>query len=112
MIERVAARYRDQLAPAIERVWIDGIAQIRADLREWLRRMVDSPWLPIRFELAFGLPDTGGRGVLVSSYVESSNVDMAQEFTSMILAQRGFQASARMITTSDEMLQELVNLKR
>ncbi len=61
VIERVAARYRDQLAPAIERVWTDGVASIRADLREWLRRMVDSPWLPIRFELAFGLPDRGGR---------------------------------------------------
>jgi flagellar hook protein FlgE len=37
---------------------------------------------------------------------------MAKEFTNMILAQRGFQASSRVITTSDEMLQELVNLKR
>ncbi len=61
---------------------------------------------------SIGLPDTGGRGVVESSYVEASNVDLAQEFTSMILAQRGFQASSRMITTSDEMLQELVNLKR
>ena len=59
-----------------------------------------------------GTPDTGGRGVVVSSYVEASNVDLAQEMTNMILAQRGFQASSRMITTSDEMLQELVNLKR
>ena len=41
-----------------------------------------------------------------------SNVDLAQEFTSMIIAQRGFQAGSRIITTSDEVLQELVNLKR
>ena len=41
-----------------------------------------------------------------------SNVDLAQEFTSMIVAQRGFQANGRVITTSDEMLQDLVNLKR
>jgi flagellar hook protein FlgE len=41
-----------------------------------------------------------------------SNVDLAQEFTNLILAQRGFQANARTITTSDELLQELVNLKR
>jgi flagellar hook protein FlgE len=41
-----------------------------------------------------------------------SNVDLAQEFTEMILAQRGFQASARAITTSDELLSEVVNLKR
>lgn len=59
-----------------------------------------------------GAANTGGRGVVVSGYLEGSNVDMAQEFTNMILAQRGFQASSRIITTSDEMLQELVNLKR
>ena len=41
-----------------------------------------------------------------------SNVDLAQEFTDMIITERGFQANARTITTSDEMLQELVNLKR
>ena len=40
-----------------------------------------------------------------------SNVDVSQEFTNMIVAQRGFQANARVISTSDEVLQELVNLK-
>ena len=55
---------------------------------------------------------TGGRGSVASGYLEGSNVDMAQEFTNMILAQRGFQASSRVITTSDEIIQELVNLKR
>ncbi len=59
-----------------------------------------------------GAAATGGRGAIASSYLEASNVDMAQEFTNMILAQRGFQASSRIITTSDEILQELVNLKR
>ena len=59
-----------------------------------------------------GTADSGGRGSIVAGYREASNVDMAQEFTNMILAQRGFQASSRVITTSDEMLQELVNLKR
>ena len=44
--------------------------------------------------------------------LEGSNVDISQEFTDMIVAQRGFQANARVITTADEMLQELVNLKR
>ena len=45
--------------PAIERVWIDGIDSIRADLREWLRRTAEDParWRPERFELAFGLSD-------------------------------------------------------
>jgi flagellar hook protein FlgE len=41
-----------------------------------------------------------------------SNVDLAQEFTSMITTQRGYQANARVITTSDEMLRELIDLKR
>lgn len=61
---------------------------------------------------AIGAPNTGGRGTVASGFVEGSNVDLGQEFTNMILAQRGFQASSRIITTSDEMLQELVNIKR
>ena len=63
-------------------------------------------------EPEIGAAGTGGRGNIASGYLEASNVDMAQEFTNMILAQRGFQASSRVITTSDEILQELVNLKR
>jgi flagellar hook protein FlgE len=59
-----------------------------------------------------GTATTGGRGAVSVGYLEGSNVDMAQEFTNMILAQRGFQASSRVITTSDEIIQELVNLKR
>lgn len=51
-------------------------------------------------------------GSITSGALESSNVDVAQEFTDMITTQRGFQASSRIITTSDEMLEELVNLKR
>jgi flagellar hook protein FlgE len=53
-----------------------------------------------------------GIGVLIPASIEMSNVDLAQEFTSMITAQRGFQANSRVITAADEMLQELVNLKR
>ncbi len=59
-----------------------------------------------------GAAATGGRGTIASGYLEGSNVDLGQEFTNMILAERGFQAASRIITTSDEMLQELVNLKR
>ncbi|WP_437600151.1 PD-(D/E)XK nuclease family protein [Sorangium sp. So ce590] len=56
-LDRVAARYADELAPAIQRVWDDGIASVRADLREWLRRAAeDRDWEPIHFELSFGLP--------------------------------------------------------
>lgn len=49
---------------------------------------------------------------IVSGALEMSNVDLSEEFTEMIVAQRGFQANTRIITTSDEILQELVNLKR
>lgn len=57
-------------------------------------------------------PGTNGLGRIDSGALELSNVDLANEFANMITTQRGFQASARIITTSDEMLQELVNLKR
>lgn len=53
-----------------------------------------------------------GIGKVVPGAVEMSNVDLSEEFTEMIVAQRGFQANTRIITTSDEVLQELVNLKR
>lgn len=53
-----------------------------------------------------------GRGTLAAGSLEMSNVDLSEEFTDMIVAQRGFQANSRIITTSDEILQELVNLKR
>jgi ATP-dependent helicase/nuclease subunit B len=60
-LDAVAARWREELAPAIERVWQDGIESIRADLREWLRRAATESggWIPDRFELAFGLPGRG-----------------------------------------------------
>lgn len=57
-------------------------------------------------------PGTSGLGRIQSGALELSNVDLASEFSSMITTQRAFQASARIITTSDEILQELVNLKR
>jgi flagellar hook protein FlgE len=57
-------------------------------------------------------PGNGGTGLAAAGVIEMSNVDLAQAFTSMITAQRGFQANSRVISTSDEMLQDLVNLKR
>ncbi|ADH99258.1 flagellar basal-body rod protein FlgF [Salisediminibacterium selenitireducens] len=59
-----------------------------------------------------GLAGIGGRGSLVGATLEMSNVDLSEEFAEMIVSQRGFQANTRMITTSDEILQELINLKR
>jgi flagellar hook protein FlgE len=59
-----------------------------------------------------GTPGEAGMGTLATGSLEMSNVDLSQEFTNLIVAQRGFQANARIITTSDEVLQELSNLKR
>ena len=59
-----------------------------------------------------GAAGTGDRGLITPGALEMSNVDLSEEFTSMIITQRGFQANSRIITTSDELLQELVNLKR
>lgn len=59
-----------------------------------------------------GAAGANGLGALTSGYVEMSNVDLSQEFTNLIVAQRGFQSNARIITTSDEVLQELTQLKR
>lgn len=60
----------------------------------------------------YGKPSSGGYGSLTPGALEMSNVDLAAQFTDMITTQRGFQANSKIITTSDEMLQELVNLKR
>lgn len=57
-------------------------------------------------------PGTNGLGIIESGALELSNVDLAKEFADMIVTQRSFQANARIITTSDEILQELVALKR
>jgi len=61
---------------------------------------------------SIGAAGVGGRASLVPSAIEMSNVDLAQEFTDMIVTQRGFQANGRVITVSDTLLQELIDLKR
>lgn len=58
------------------------------------------------------VPGEGATGQLKSGCLEMANVDLSQQFTDMITTQRGFQANTRIITVTDEMLQELVNLKR
>ena len=57
-------------------------------------------------------PQTGGAGSITGGALEMSNVDLSEEFVRLIVAQRGFQASARIVTTSDQVLEELINLKR
>ena len=61
---------------------------------------------------AIGVPGTGGRGDILGGAVENSTVDIAREFTNLIVYQRGYQASARVVTTVDELSQETINLKR
>lgn len=63
-------------------------------------------------EPQYGVGGTRGFGSIQGGTLEMSNVDISFEFTEMITTQRGFQANSRVITTSDEMLQELVNIKR
>jgi flagellar hook protein FlgE len=61
---------------------------------------------------AIGTAGTAGRGTLASGALEMSNVDLAQEFTNLVVAQRGFQANSRVVTAGDEILQDLINMKR
>ncbi len=63
-------------------------------------------------EPSIGTAGTGGRGAVVGSSLEQSNVDMAQEFINLIVAQRAYQANSRVITTTDELYQDEINLKR
>jgi flagellar hook protein FlgE len=61
---------------------------------------------------AVGVPGTGGRGTIIGGAVENSTVDIAKEFTNLIILQRGYQANSRVVTTVDELSQETINLKR
>jgi flagellar hook protein FlgE len=63
-------------------------------------------------EPSVGTARTGGRGTVNGNSLELSNVDIAEQFTSMIIAQRGYQANSRVISTTDELYQESINLKR
>ena len=63
-------------------------------------------------EATVGVPGSGGRGDLFAGSLEQSNVDLTNEFTTLIIAQRGYQANSRTITTADQLLNEVVNLKR
>ena len=78
-----------------------------------LQRVSSNRWSASSSSGAENVGTPGGNFSLVAGgQTEMSNVDLAQEFTNMISAQRGFQANSRVISTADEMLQDLVNLKR
>jgi flagellar hook protein FlgE len=59
-----------------------------------------------------GMAGTGGRGKILGGSLEGSNVDIAKEFTNLIIYQRGYQAAAKVITTADELSQQTINLIR
>jgi flagellar hook protein FlgE len=67
---------------------------------------------PTSGEPSIGLPGTGGRGSISGSSLELSNIDVAEEFTSLIVAQRGYQANSRVIVATDQLYQEAINLVR
>ncbi len=62
--------------------------------------------------MGVGIPEEGRRGAIQGNSLEMSNVDLSTEFADMIITQRGYQANARVISVSDQMLEELINLKR
>jgi flagellar hook protein FlgE len=59
---------------------------------------------------AVGVPGTGGRGSVEGGSLESSNVDIATEFTNLIVFQRGYEANSKVITTADQLSQDTINL--
>jgi flagellar hook protein FlgE len=59
-----------------------------------------------------GAPNSGGRGTVSSGVLEGSNVDLAQEFSDLVVAQRGFEANSKIISTSDQMLSALIAMKQ
>jgi len=89
-----------------------GIAKFRSN--DGLGRAGQNLWISTRESgtAAMGTAGSGGRGATTGGALEGSNVDLASEFVSMIQHQRSFSANSKTITTADEMLQELINLKR
>lgn len=81
----------------------NGLSRVGSNL--W--RATDNSGIPV-----VGTAESGGRGAINSGFLEQSNVDISSEFTDLIVTQRGFQANTKIITTVDEMLQDLINMKR
>ncbi|HEY2407718.1 MAG TPA: flagellar hook protein FlgE [Polyangiaceae bacterium] len=89
-----------------------GVAKFRSN--ENLGRAGQNLWIDTRESgtAAMGTAGSGGRGAVSSGALEGSNVDLATEFVGLIQHQRAFSANSKTITTADEMLQELINIKR
>jgi flagellar hook protein FlgE len=88
------------------------IAKFRSN--DGLGRAGQNLWIETRDSgtAAMGTAGSGGRGATSAGALEGSNVDLAEEFVGLIQHQRSFSANSKTITTADEMLQELINIKR
>jgi flagellar hook protein FlgE len=93
---------------------ISQLAVAKFQSNNGLGRAGESLWIQTRDSgtAAVGTAASGGRGSVSSGSVESSNVDLASQLVSMIQHQRSFTANSKTITTADEMLQDLINIKR
>lgn len=97
-----------------QKIAISQMAVAKFRSNDGLGRAGNSLWIDTRDSgtAAMGTASSGGRGSVSAGTVESSNVDLASEFVSMIQHQRAYSANSKVITTADDMLQELINIKR
>jgi flagellar hook protein FlgE len=97
-----------------EKLDLAQLAIAKFQSNDGLGRAGESLWIDTREsgQAAYGTAGSGGRGATSAGAVEASNVDLAEEFVGLIQHQRSFSANSKTITTADEMLQELINIKR
>ncbi|MBN1612378.1 MAG: flagellar hook protein FlgE [Polyangiaceae bacterium] len=97
-----------------QKIAIGQLAIAKFRNNDGLGRAGQNLWIDTRESgaAAMGTAGSGGRGAVSSGTLESSNVDLAEEFVGLIQHQRSFAANSKTITTADEMLQELINIKR
>ncbi|WP_068774630.1 flagellar basal body rod protein FlgG [Paenibacillus sp. FJAT-26967] len=89
-----------------------GLEKIGGNLYDYTLNADTFDELAARLGESLAADPATGTGSIITGQLEMSNVDLTEEFSEMIVSQRGFQANSRIITTSDEILQEIVNLKR
>lgn len=97
-----------------QKIAIGQLAVAKFRSNDGLGRAGQNLWIETRDSgtAALGGASSGGRGAVSAGALESSNVDLAEEFVGLIQHQRSFSANSKTITTADEMLQELINIKR
>jgi flagellar hook protein FlgE len=97
-----------------EKLALSQLAIAKFQSIDGLGRAGESLWIDTREsgQAAYGTAGSGGRGATSAGATEASNVDLAEEFVGLIQHQRSFSANSKTITTADEMLQELINIKR